>query len=160
MPRGKSVNLIRDVGVDPLYGSGLVQKLINVVMWRGKKNPARTIVYDALGLLGKKAGGGQEKALRAFQRAIEQVTPVVEVKSRRMGGGVYQVPTEVAGHRAQSLALRWLVQAASKRTDSTMGLRLGYELFEASEGRGGAVKKKQDVHKMAEANRAFSQYSW
>lgn len=160
MPRRKSVNLIRDVGRDPLYDSPLVEKLTNVVMWRGKKNIARTIVYDALSLLAKKSGGGQDKALRVFQRAIEQVVPVVEVKSRRLGGGVYQVPTEVVGPRAQSLALRWIVQAASKRSDSTMGLRLGYELLEASEGRGGAFKKKQDVHKMAEANRAFSQYSW
>jgi len=160
MPRRKSVNLIRDIGVDPLYGSEMVQKLINVVMWRGKKNAARTIVYDALGLLGKKAGGGQEKALRAFQKALEQVTPAVEVRSRRVGGGVYQVPAEVSAHRARSLAFRWLVQSAAKRSDKTMGLRLGYELLEASEGRGAAVKKRLDVHKMAEANRAFSHLAW
>jgi small subunit ribosomal protein S7 len=160
MPRRKSVNLIRDIGLDPLYGSEVVQKLINVVMERGKKNVARTIVYGALGLLAKKSGGGHDKALRAFHKAIEQVTPVVEVRSRRVGGSVYQVPTEVVGHRARSLALRWLLQAASKRSDKTMGLRLGYELFEASEGRGVAVKKKLEVHKMAEANRAFTHYSW
>jgi small subunit ribosomal protein S7 len=160
MPRRKSVNLIRDVGVDPLYGSELVQKLINVVMWRGKKNAARTIVYDALGILSKKAGGGTDKAIKLLHKALEGITPVIEVRARRVGGGVYQVPTEVSEHRARSLALRWLVGSASKRNDKTMGLRLGYELLEASEGKGAAVKKKQDVHKMAEANRAFSHYAW
>lgn len=160
MPRRKSVNLIRDVGVDPLYSSELVQKLINVIMWRGKKNVARTIIYDALGLLAKKQGGSAEKALKTFYKAIEQITPTVEVKSRRVGGGVYQVPTEVSAHRARSLALRWVIAAAAKRADKTMGQRLGYELLEASEGRGAAMKKKLDVHKMAEANRAFSHYSW
>jgi small subunit ribosomal protein S7 len=159
MPRRKSVNLIRDVGVDSLYGSELVQKLINVVMWRGKKNVARTIVYTALDLLGKK-GGGHDKSVRLLQKAIEQVTPIVEVQSRRVGGGVYQVPTEVSSHRARSLALRWLVQSAGQRSDKTMGLRLGYELLEASEGRGAAVKKKTNVHQMAEANRAFAHYAW
>src|SRR4029077_4312580 len=102
MPRRKSVNLIRDVGVDTQYGSELVQKLINVIMERGKKNAARTIVYDALDLLGKK-GGGQDKTVRLLQKAIEQVTPFVEVQSKRVGGSVYQVPTEVSPHRARSL---------------------------------------------------------
>ena len=159
MPRRKSVNLIRDVGVDTLYGSELVQKLMNVIMERGKKNAARHIVYTALELLSKK-GGGQDKAVRLLQKAVEQVTPFVEVQSKRVGGSVYQVPTEVSPHRARSLALRWLKHAAAQRSDKTMGERLGYELFQASEGQGAAVKKKMDVHKMAEANRAFAHYSW
>lgn len=160
MPRRKSVNLIRDVGVDPLYGSPLVQKLINVVMWRGKKNAARTIVYDALELLTKKTNGDKEKALGMFHRAIEQITPALEVKARRVGGSMYQIPTEVTEQRGRSLSLRWLVMFASKRTDKTMGLRLGNELLDALEGRGAAFKKKLDVHKMAESNRAFSHFSW
>jgi small subunit ribosomal protein S7 len=160
MPRRKSVNLIRDVGVDPRYGSPLVQKLINVVMWRGKKNAARTIVYDALELLTKKTNGDQEKALDLFHRAIEQITPMLEVKARRVGGSMYQIPTEVTEQRGRSLSLRWLVLFSAKRTDKTMGLRLGNELLDALEGRGAAFKKKLDVHKMAESNRAFSHFSW
>lgn len=160
MPRRKSVNLIREVGLDPIYGSELVQKLINVVMWRGKKNAARHIVYEAFGLLSKKVGGDKEKAVKLFYRAIEQITPAIEVKARRVGGSMYQVPTEVSPNRARSLALRWLVLYSSKRGDKTMGLRLGNELLEAHEGRGAAFKKKLDVHKMAESNRAFSHYAW
>lgn len=159
MPRRKSVNLIRNVGVDSVYGDELVQKFTNVIMERGKKNAARTIVYDALELLSKK-GGGQDKALRLLHKAVEQVTPFVEVQSKRVGGSVYQVPTEVSPHRARSLALRWLKHAAAQRSDKTMGERLGYELLQASEGQGTAFKKKMDVHKMAEANRAFAHYSW
>jgi len=160
MPRRKSVNSIRDIGLDPVYGSNLVQKLINVVMWQGKKNAARTIVYDALDLLTKKMNGDRDKALQAFYKGIEQIRPAVEVRPRRVGGSVYQIPTEVSEHRARSLALRWLINAAATRNDKTMGLRLGNELFDASEGRGIAFKKKIDVHKMAESNRAFSHYSW
>ena len=160
MPRRKSVNLIRDVGLDPVYGSELVQKLVNVVMERGKKNVARAIVYDAFDLISKKVGGDKEKALRLFTRSIEQIAPAIEVKARRVGGSMYQVPTEVSPNRARSLALRWLVEYASKRGDKTMGMRLGYELLDAHEGRGSAVKKKLDVHKMAEANRAFSHFAW
>jgi small subunit ribosomal protein S7 len=159
MPRRKSVNLIRDVGVDPLFGDGVVEKFINVLMRRGKKSVARGIMYDAMGLIAKKQGGA-DKALRVFQKAIEQVTPVVEVRARRVGGGVFQVPTQVREYRARSLAFRWLIQAAAQRRDKTMGQRLGYELLEAFEGRGNAIKKKLDVHKMAEANRAFSHYAW
>ncbi|MBN2267036.1 MAG: 30S ribosomal protein S7 [Candidatus Babeliaceae bacterium] len=159
MARRRSVNFIREVGVDPRYGSESIQKLINVVMWRGKKNAARHIVYEALELISKKAGGA-EKALDLFDKAVEQVTPVVEVRPRRVGGSVYQIPREVGSRRARSLAYRWLIANAAERSDKTMGLRLGHELLDASEGRGGAVKKKIDVHKMAESNRAFSHYSW
>lgn len=160
MARRKSVNFIRPIGVDPRYASETVQKLINIIMWRGKKNVARTIVYDAFDLLVKKMQGDQDKALKTFNKAIDQITPVIEVRPRRVGGSVYQVPMEVNSRRSLSLALRWLVAAASSRADKTMGLRLGNEIFDAAEGRGAAIKKKQDVHKMAEANRAFSHYSW
>lgn len=160
MARRKSVNFIRDIGVDPIYGSGIVQKLINVIMWRGKKNAARTIVYDALDILTKKSNGDRDKALRMFLKALENITPAVEVKPRRVGGSVYQVPAEVPHRRGNSLAMRWLISTAATRGDKTMGARLAHELMEAYEGRGNAVKKKLDVHKMAEANRAFSHYSW
>ncbi len=160
MARRKSVNFIRPIGVDPKYGSETVQKLINIVMWRGKKNAARTIVYDAFDVLVKKMQGDQDKALKLFNKAIDQISPIIEVRPRRVGGSVYQVPTEVNPRRSLSLGLRWLVGAASGRSDKTMGLRLGNEIFDAAEGRGAAIKKKQDVHKMAEANRAFSHYSW
>ncbi len=160
MARRKSVNFIRPIGVDPRYGSESVQKLINIVMWRGKKNAARTIVYDAFDLIIKKTQGDQEKALKIFNKAIEQIAPVIEVRPRRVGGSVYQVPMEVNPRRSQSLTFRWLIAAAASRADKTMGLRLGNEILDAAEGRGAAIKKKQDVHKMAEANRAFSHYSW
>lgn len=160
MPRRKSVNFIREIGVDPIYSSDTVQKLINVIMWRGKKNVARTIVYDAINVLVKKANGDKEKGLALFNKALDQISPFVEVKARRVGGSVYQIPTEVPQRRARALAMRWLIEGAKSRSDKTMGMRLGYELLEASEGRGSAFKKKLDVHKMAEANRAFSHYSW
>ena len=160
MSRRKSVNFIRDIGVDPQFGSETIQKFINVIMWRGKKSAARTIVYDAIDLLTKKTSGDKEKALKLFYKALDQVMPAVEVRSRRVGGSVYQVPVEVNERRARSLAFRWLITAASARSDKTMGLRLGYELVEASEGRGAAVKKKLDVQKMAETNRVFSHLAW
>jgi small subunit ribosomal protein S7 len=160
MARRKSVNFIRDVGIDPRYGSESIQKLINVVMWRGKKNTARTIVYDAMDVIGKKVHGDKDKTLDIFTRALEQITPVIEVRPRRVGGSVYQIPKEVNEHRGRSLAFRWLISCAAQRSDETMGLRLAHEILEAFEGRGNAVKKKLDVHKMAESNRAFSHYAW
>ncbi len=138
----------------------IVQKFINIVMWRGKKNAARTIVYDALDILTKKNSGDHEKALHMFAHALEQIIPAIEVRPRRVGGSVYQIPTEVTAHRGRSLAIRWLIAAAASRADKTMGERLAHELFDAYEGRGNAMKKKLDVHKMAEANRAFSHLSW
>jgi len=160
MARRNSVSLVRDVGVDPRFQSETIQKFINVIMWRGKKNVARKIMYDSMDMLLKKTGGDTVKALEMFNKAIEQVKPVVEVKGRRVGGSVYQVPIEVAPNRGRALALRWLIAAAVARSDKTMGIRLGYELIEAAEGRGNAVKKKLDMHKMAESNRAFSHFSW
>ncbi len=160
MPRRKSVNFVREIGVDPRFQSSLIQKFINVVMERGKKTVAQAIVYDAFDILKEKRGGDDEQAFAVFDRALQQIRPAVEVKSRRVGGGVYQVPTEVRSSRATALAFRWLLNAAASRSDKTMGARLAQELFEASEGRGNAVKKRADVHKMAEANRAFSHYGW
>lgn len=159
MARRKSVNIVRSIGVDTRYGSELVQKLINIVMWRGKKTVATTIVYDALDYMAKKTGD-KDKMLKTLAKAIENITPIIEVRPRRVGGSVYQIPVEVNYRRARSLALRWLINAAATRGDKTMGLRLGNELLDAAEGRGGAAKKRQDVHKMAESNRAFSHYAW
>lgn len=160
MPRRKSVGFVRDIGVDPRYNSELIQKLINVVMWRGKKNVARDIVYEALEMIEKKSGGDKAKAMDLFQKAFDNIVPKIEVRPRRVGGSVYQIPVAVQPRRARALGLRWLVNAASSRNEKTMGQRLGRELLEAFENRGSAVKKRTDVHRMAEANRAFSHYAW
>lgn len=160
MPRRKSVNFVRDIGVDVRYGSEVVQKLINIVMWRGKKNAARKIVYDALDIITKKSSGDKEKGLQMFLKALQQIMPSIEVRPRRVGGSVYQIPVEVKSRRAKALAMRWLIEAASQRAGKTMGARLATELLEAYEGRGNALKKKINVHKMAEANRAFSHFAW
>lgn len=160
MPRRKKQSLKRDIGVDPRFKSSVVQKLINMIMECGKKSIARSIVYDAFDQLVKKADGSEEKGFALFEKALGQIRPFVEVKSRRVGGGVYQIPIEVKESRAQALALRWMIDAASKRSDKTMGKRLAGELIDAVDGHGNAVKKKTDVHRMAEANRAFSHYAW
>ncbi len=160
MPRRRKEDYTRDIGVDPRFSSPLVQKFINVVMWRGKKNVARSIVYGAIDELAKKSKGDDRKALEIFNKAFDAVVPVVEVRSRRVGGSVYQIPVEVPQKRAQSLAMRWLIDGAASRPDKTMGLRLAHELLDAYEGRGAAMKKKLDVQRMAEANRAFSHYAW
>lgn len=160
MARRKSVNFVRDVGVDPRFGLEPIQKLINVVMWRGKKNVARSIVYGALDLIIEKSGGDTEKGLEVFNRAMINITPVIEVRPRRVGGSVYQIPREVSAHRGRSLAYRWLVNRAGERSDKTMAHRLAYEIIDASNNVGNAVKKKREVQAMAEANRAFSHYAW
>src|SRR5438477_10949447 len=125
MPRRKGEDFTRDIGVDPKFGSAVLQKLINVVMKCGKKNCARTIVYDATDVLVKKTNGDENKAIEFFNRAYEQIAPYIEVRSRRVGGSVYQIPREVNLKRRQSLALRWLVQSAASRPDKTVGLRPG-----------------------------------
>lgn len=160
MPRRKKKEFTRDIGVDPRFQSPLVQKFINVVMTQGKKSIARRIVYEAMDVLVGKCGGSEDKALELFQKAFTQVAPSVEVRSRRVGSSVYQIPRPVRSNRARALALRWIIGSAATRGDKTMGKRLAYELIEASEGRGNAVKKKTDVHKMADSNRAFSHYAW
>ncbi len=160
MPRHKKADYTRDIGVDPRFSSLLLQKLINVVMWRGKKNIARNIVYGAIDELIKKNKGDEKKALEIVNKAFEQIIPIIEVRPRRVGGSVYQIPVEVPKKRAQSLAMRWLIEGAASRPDKTMALRLAHEMLDAAEGRGVAVKKKSDVQRMAEANRAFSHYAW
>ena len=160
MPRRKSVSFKRDIGVDLKFNSELVQKFINVIMKQGKKNIARAIMYDALEILIKKNSGDSQKGLDMFYESFERVVPTVEVRPRRVGGSVYQIPAEVRPARARALAMRWLIDAARSRSDKTMGIRLANELLDAHEGRGTAVKKRTDVHRMAEANRAFSHYAW
>ncbi len=160
MPRHKKIEFVRNVGVDPRYNSEILQKLINVIMERGKKNIARGIVYEAMDVLLKKSNGDKDKALKLFYKAFDQVVPAIEVRPRRVGGSVYQIPMEVRPNRSRALALRWIISSASDRNDKTMGRRLAHELLDASEGRGNAVKKKLDMHKAAESNRAFSHYAW
>jgi len=160
MPRRKKSEYTREIGVDPRFKSSLLQKLINTSMHDGKKSIAQGIVYDAMDVLVKKSGNDEAKALDFFNKAFDQIIPRVEVRPKRVGGSVYQIPTEVIPKRRQALALRWLLDAARSRGDKTMGQRLAFELLDAAEGRGGAVKKRSDVQRMAEANRAFSHYAW
>lgn len=160
MPRRKKVSYKRHIGGDGRFGSPVVHKMINVIMRCGKKGVASAIVYEAIDSLITKAGGNEKVGYSLFEKAIEIIKPTLEVKSRRVGGGSYQVPMEVRPERALMLALRWIVEAAKKRSDKTMGRRLAAELMESVEGKGGAIKKKNDVHRMAEANRAFSHYAW
>ena len=156
MPRRRVVDR-RDVMPDPVYNSPLVTKFINGLMEGGKKSNAEKIFYNALLQLGDRVG---EDPLKAFKRAIDNVRPQVEVKSRRVGGSTYQVPLEVPQERRGSLAIRWIVGAARSRGEKTMIDRLTGELLDAANNRGNAVKKKDDVHRMAEANKAFAHYKW
>ena len=147
----------REVLQDPVYNSQLVTRFINVIMKNGKKSIAERIVYDALESIGEKS---EDDPMKVFKRAIENVKPAVEVKSRRVSGSTYQVPIEVRPSRRTALAFRWLIQSALRRGERTMKLRLAAELTEAAENRGGAIKKKEDTHRMAEANKAFAHYRW
>ena len=156
MPRRGQISK-RDVLPDPLYNSQLVTKLINNVMLDGKKGVAQKIVYDAFKTVEEKSG---KPALEAFTEALENIMPTLEVKARRLGGATYQVPLEVRPERRQTLGLRWLVLYARKRGEKTMADRLAGELMDALANAGGAVKKKEETHKMAEANRAFSHYRY
>jgi small subunit ribosomal protein S7 len=156
MPR-RRVAERREVLPDPVYNSALVTKFINGVMWDGKKSTAEGIFYGALKSVAGKTG---EDALKVFKRAIDNVRPVVEVKSRRVGGSTYQVPVEVPQERRGSLAIRWIVSAARTRGEKTAMDRLAGEILDASNNRGNAVKKKDDTHRMAEANKAFAHYKW
>ena len=154
MPRRREVPK-REVLPDPKFLSQEVAKFINVLMTRGKKSVAERIMYGALDQIQKRSG---KNPLEVFTLALQNVRPVVEVKSRRVGGANYQVPVEVRQIRRTALAMRWLREAARKRSEKSMGQRLAGELAEAAEGRGGAMKKREEVHKMAEANKAFSHY--
>ena len=156
MPRKGAVRH-RSVAADPVYATPLVQKFINCMMWDGKKTTAENIFYDALEMIKERAA---EDPLKVFKKAVENTKPVVEVKSRRVGGANYQVPMEVATNRRTSLALRWLIGYARGRTEKGMAERLCGELMDAAAGRGNAIKKKSDVHRMAEANKAFAHYRW
>ncbi len=147
----------REVLPDPRYGDEVLSKFMNLVMREGKKSVAESIVYSALDTIESRL---KRDPLPVFHEALENVKPMVEVRSRRVGGATYQVPVEVRPDRAQALAIRWLIAAARKRPEKTMSARLSAELIEASNNRGSAVKKREDTHKMAEANRAFSHYRW
>lgn len=147
----------REVLADPIYNSKIVTKLINRVMLDGKKGTAQTILYDAFDLVKEKTGNDP---LEVFERAYENIKPQLEIRSRRIGGGNYQVPVEVREERQQALALRWLVQYAKSRNGKGMAENLADEIIDASNGTGGAVKKREDTHKMAEANKAYAHYRW
>ena len=147
----------REVTTDSVFGSDLVQKFINSMMWDGKRSTAQRIFYGAMEQIGQKTNGD---ALATFKKAIENVKPVLEVKTRRVGGANYQVPVEVNPFRRQSLAIRWLLLYARTRSGRTMTDKLAEELMDAANARGGAMKKKEDVHRMAEANKAFAHYRW
>ena len=154
MPRRREVPK-RDILPDPKFGNVEVAKFVNVLMTRGKKSIAEHILYGAFDLIKSKSG---KDPLEVFSQAVQNVKPMVEVKSRRVGGANYQVPVEVRPIRRQALAMRWLKESARKRGEKSMAARLANELLEASEGRGGAVKKRDEVHRMAEANKAFSHF--
>ena len=156
MPRRVSIAK-RDVLPDPLYGSKLVTRLINSVMLDGKKGVAQKIVYGAFDIVKEKTG---KDPLEAFQEAMDNVMPVLEVKARRVGGATYQVPIEVRPQRRQTLGLRWITLYARKRNEKTMRERLAGEILDALNNTGGACKKRDDTHKMAEANKAFAHYRW
>ena len=142
---------------DPKYGDIVMAKFINIIMRSGKKSIAERIVYGALNDI---AGKGNKEPLEVFNKALENIRPIVEVKSRRVGGATYQIPVEVKTTRSMTLAMRWIVDAAKNRSEKDMGSRLAGELLDASENRGTAIKKREDTHRMAEANKAFSHFGW
>ena len=156
MPRRGQISK-RDVLPDPLYNSKLVTKLINTIMYDGKKGVAQKIVYDAFAIVESKLG---RNPLEAFNEALENVMPVLEVKARRVGGSTYQVPMEVNSRRATTLAIRWMVDFSRKRKEHTMRERLANEIMDAVNNSGASVKKREDTHKMAEANKAFAHYRY
>ena len=156
MPRRGSISK-RDVLPDPIYGSKLVTRLVNSIMYDGKKGVAQKIVYDAFDIVKEKTG---KDALEAYQAAMDNIMPLLEVKARRVGGSNYQVPIEVRPERRLTLGLRWLTAYARARSEKTMKERLANEIIDAMNGQGGAVKKKDDTHKMAEANKAFAHFRW
>jgi len=156
MPRRREVPK-RALLPDPKYGSEMLAKFVNMVMERGKKSIAEKIVYGALDTMAER---GKGEPLELLEQALDNVRPVVEVKSRRVGGATYQVPVEVRSARRNTLAMRWLIDAARKRNEKSMARRLAGELLDAAESRGAAVKKREDTHRMAEANKAFAHYRW
>ncbi len=156
MPRRAEIS-VRPIDPDPVYNSVLVTQVINKVMSRGKKSVAEKIVYDALEQIGTKTG---KPPVEVLEQAVKTVTPVLEVRSRRVGGANYQVPVEVPQRRARTLAVRWLVEFARQRRERTMAERLAGELADAQQQQGGAFKRKDDIYRMAQANKAFAHYRW
>ena len=147
----------RDVLPDPIYNSKVVTKLVNAIMLDGKKGTAQKILYEAFEIVENQTG---KKAMDVFEEAMKNISPLLEVKSRRVGGSNYQVPMEVSDERRQTLALRWLINYAKSRNGKGMAINLANEIIDAANGVGGAVKKREDTHKMAEANKAFAHYRW
>ena len=156
MPR-RAAATVRPIEPDPMYGSRLVQQIVNKVMIDGKKSTAERIVYDALQMLSRRTGRDPVEALEA---SIRSLTPSLEVRSRRVGGATYQVPVEVPARRARTLAVRWLIQFSRARREKTMAERLAGELADAQSEQGGAYKRKEDIYRMAQANKAFAHYRW
>ena len=150
----------RAVLPDPKYGDRTLAKFINMIMFSGKKSVAERIVYGALERMASRSGQDGQRSLELLTQALDNIKPVVEVKSRRVGGATYQVPVEVRATRRVTLAMRWAIDAARKRSEKTMALRLAHELLDAADNRGAAVKKREDTHRMAEANKAFAHYRW
>jgi small subunit ribosomal protein S7 len=148
---------VREVLADPIYNSKVITKFINKLMWDGKRSVAEKIMYGALANIEKKSG---QKAIEVFEKALENVKPLLEVRSRRVGGATYQVPVEVSPKRQLSLSIKWIMDAARKRNERGMTTRLGNEILDASNEKGSSWKKREDVHKMAEANKAFAHYRW
>jgi len=156
MPRRRRAE-VRDILPDPVYNSTLAEKFINSMMWDGKKATASGIFYSAMDMIRERSG---DEPLKLFKKAVENAKPLLEVKTRRVGGANYQVPVEVSQNRRTSLAIRWILQNARSRPEKGMPEKLANELNDASNLRGGAIKKKDDVHRMAEANKAFAHYRW
>ena len=150
----------RTILPDPKFNSVMLAKFMNMVMERGKKSVAESIVYGAIDRITEKTGRPPEQAIDLLTQALDNVKPMVEVKSRRVGGATYQVPVEVRSTRRQTLAMRWVIEAAQARSEKSMSQRLASELLEASENRGAAVRKREDTHRMADANKAFAHYRW
>ena len=157
MPRRRDVPK-RKINPDPRFNDRVVAKFVNVLMWGGKKSTAEQVLYGSMDILGQKGGG--EDPLKLFKKALDNVKPIVEVKSRRVGGATYQVPMEVRNERRTALAMRWIINYSRERTERGMAEKLANELLDAANNRGNAVKKKEDTHKMAEANKAFAHYRW
>jgi len=150
----------RTILPDPKFNSVLLAKFMNMVMERGKKSVAERIVYGAIDRMAEKTGRPADQTIELLTQALDNVKPMVEVKSRRVGGATYQVPIEVRAQRRQTLAMRWVIEAAAARSEKSMSQRLASELLEAAENRGAAVRKREDTHRMADANKAFAHYRW
>jgi small subunit ribosomal protein S7 len=150
----------RDSLPDPKFGNAMLAKFINMVMKSGKKSVAEKIVYTAIERMSERVGKDQSRAIELLGQALDNIKPAVEVKSRRVGGATYQVPVEVRSSRRETLAMRWAIEAARARSEKSMAMRLAHELIDAAENRGAAVKKREDTHRMADANKAFAHYRW